>query len=73
MEATQLERKQWDAQVVIAGVTLLGILAYTGLLYTPWISIERIEALSDALSMFYLGGFSVVGAIMGISQWMKRG
>ena len=73
MSDDTLLSKKLDAQVVIASVTLLGLLFFTGLLYTPWVSIERIGAIDNALSMFYLGGFTVVGALMGLSQWVKRG
>jgi len=38
----------------------------------PWVSIERINALSDISNLFYISGAGIVGAYMGATAWMNR-
>ena len=38
----------------------------------PWVTIERIEALSDISNLFYISGAGIVGAYMGTTAWMSR-
>jgi hypothetical protein len=45
---------------------------FTAALFTPWIPLERIEALSDISNLFYISGAGIVGAYMGTTAWMSR-
>jgi hypothetical protein len=49
---------------------LVAILALTAFLLTPVVSTERIAALSDLISMFYIMTGSIIGTYMGTSTWM---
>lgn len=55
----------------IAIICLVAILALTIILLTPVISTERITALSDLISMFYIMTGSIIGTYMGTSTWMS--
>jgi len=41
-------------------------------MFTPWVSVERIQALSEISSLFYISGAGIVGAYMGTTAWMAR-
>lgn len=56
----------------IAVFSLAGMMVFTGILMTPLISIERVEALKDIISMFYIMAGSVIGTFMGVSAWMSK-
>jgi len=38
----------------------------------PFMSVERINALSDISNLFYLSGAGIVGAYMGTTAWMSK-
>jgi hypothetical protein len=48
------------------------MIAFTGVLFTPLVSVERVDALGDLLGLFYMGQASVVGAYMGFTAYMNR-
>lgn len=48
------------------------MVAFTAVLLTPFISIEKIEALDEVFSMFYLAMASIVGAYMGFTTWASK-
>ena len=54
----------------IAIICLVAILVLTAFLLTPVVSTERISALSDLISMFYIMTGSIIGTYMGTSAWM---
>ena len=56
----------------MARYTLVGMGLFTAAMFTPWISIERIEALSEISNLFYISGAGIVGAYMGTTAWMSR-
>ena len=60
------------AQLRMARYTLVGMGLFTAAMFTPWISIERIEALSEISNLFYISGAGIVGAYMGTTAWMSR-
>jgi len=45
---------------------------FTFMMFVPWVSIERINALSDISNLFYISGAGIVGAYMGTTAWMNR-
>jgi hypothetical protein len=70
-ELEMLDRKQ-SAQKKMAWVSICAMVGVTVLLFSPIISIERIDALSDLLGLFYISQAGVVGAFMGVAAWMSR-
>lgn len=72
-ETESMLRKQL-AQLRMARYTLMGMGAFTVAMFLPWIPLERVEALGDISSLFYISGAGIVGAYMGAAAWMsKRG
>lgn len=70
-ELEMLDRKQ-SAQKKMAWVSIYAMIIVTALLFSPIISIERIDALSDLLGLFYISQAGVVGAFMGVAAWMSK-
>ena len=60
------------AQLRMARFTLIGMGLFTIMMFTPWVSIERIEALAEISNLFYISGAGIVGAYMGTTAWMAR-
>lgn len=69
---TERDLRKSLAQLRMARFTLIGMGAFTVAMFTPWVSIERIEALSDISNLFYISGAGIVGAYMGTTAWMAR-
>ena len=69
---TERDLRKSLAQLRMARYTLIGMGLFTAALFTPWIPLERIEALSDISNLFYISGAGIVGAYMGTTAWMSR-
>ena len=69
---TERDLRKSLAQLRMARYTLVGMGLFTAAMFTPWISIERIEALSEISNLFYISGTGIVGAYMGTTAWMPR-
>ena len=69
---TERDLRKSLAQLRMARFTLIGMGVFTAAMFTPWISIERIEALSEISNLFYISGAGIVGAYMGTTAWMSR-
>jgi len=69
---TERDLRKSLAQLRMARFTLIGMGLFTAAMFTPWITIERIEALSDISNLFYISGAGIVGAYMGTTAWMSR-
>lgn len=63
-KAESHKRMAWTAMCTMVGFTIL--------LFTPWISIERINALSDLSSMFYITNGGIIAAHYGVNAWMTK-
>ena len=72
IKKTETELRKNLAQLRMARYTLIGMGLFTAALFTPWIPLERIEALSDISNLFYISGAGIVGAYMGTTAWMSR-
>lgn len=48
------------------------MVAFTGILLTPIVDVERIQALDEVFSVFYLAMASIVGAYMGFTTWASK-
>ena len=69
---TERDLRKSLAQLRMARYTLVGMGLFTAAMFTPWSSIERIEALSEISYLFYISGAGIVGAYMGTTAWMSR-
>jgi hypothetical protein len=68
----ELAEEKSDAHRRMAQASLAALLIFTFLLFTPFVSVERITAISELASMFYLASASIIGGYMGVSTWMSR-
>jgi hypothetical protein len=62
--------KREDQQRRMAWVAMISMLVCTALLFVPLVSAERIEALSDLLSMFYIAQAGIVATFFGSQAYM---
>jgi hypothetical protein len=60
------------AQLRMARYTLMAMGLFTFMMFMPFISIERINALAEISSLFYISGAGIVGAYMGTTAWMNK-
>ena len=72
MKETEYALRKQLAQLRMARYTLTAMGLFTVMMFMPFISIERINALSDISNLFYLSGAGIVGAYMGTTAWMNR-
>ena len=72
MKETEYALRKQLAQLRMARYTLTAMGLFTFMMFMPFISIERINALSDISNLFYLSGAGIVGAYMGTTAWMNR-
>ena len=68
----ELREEKAEAQKRISWIALASTLVVTALLMTPLISPERVSALSDLLSMFYLAQASIIGFYFGATAYMSK-
>ena len=72
MKETEYQLRKQLAQLQMARYTLMAMGLFTVMMFMPFISVERINALSDISNLFYLSGAGIVGAYMGTTAWMNR-
>jgi hypothetical protein len=65
------DRKE-DQLRQMAWVAMLSMVAFTVALFFPILSIERLTALDNLLSMFYIAQAGVVATFFGSSAYMSR-
>jgi hypothetical protein len=53
-------------------IAMWSMVIVTILLFAPIIPIERVSALADLLTMFYIAQASIVGAYMGVTAYMSK-
>jgi hypothetical protein len=72
-EQIELENrdKREDQQRRMAWVAMISMILFTAFLFIPVISPERINALSDLLSMFYIAQAGVVATFFGSQAYMS--
>lgn len=56
----------------MAWVAMLSMVVFTVLLFLPFIGIDRLAALDNILSMFYIAQAGVVASFFGSSAYMSR-
>ena len=72
IKETERDLRKSLAQLRMARFTLIGMGVFTAAMFTPWGSVERIQALSEISSLFYISGAGIVGAYMGTTAWMAK-
>jgi len=72
IKETERNLRKSLAQLRMARFTLIGMGVFTAAMFTPWISVERIQALSEISSLFYISGAGIVGAYMGTTAWIAK-
>jgi|TARA_R110000796_G_C14474356_1_gene425923 hypothetical protein len=72
MKETEYQLRKQLAQLQMARYTLMAMGLFTVMMFMPFMSVERINALSDISNLFYLSGAGIVGAYMGTTAWMNR-
>jgi|TARA_A100000171_G_C2063984_1_gene111379 hypothetical protein len=66
------ELRKHRAQRRMATYTLVGMALFTAMMFMPFMTTEKIEALSDISNLFYISGAGIVGAYMGATAWMSK-
>tara|TARA_B100000886_G_C20026838_1_gene328209 strand:- start:38 stop:355 length:318 start_codon:yes stop_codon:yes gene_type:complete len=72
IKQTETELRKNLAQLRMARYTLIAMGVFTFMMFMPFISIERINALAEISSLFYISGAGIVGAYMGTTAWMSK-
>ena len=68
----ELREEKADAQKRMSWVSILSMVLFTAILFTPAVSETRVSALGDLLGLFYLGQASIVGFYFGAQAYMSR-
>ena len=66
------ELRKHRAQRRMATFTLVGMGLFTAMMFMPFMTTEKIKALSDISNLFYISGAGIVGAYMGATAWMSK-
>lgn len=64
--------KKEDQQRRMAWIAMLSMIIFTAILFSPIISAERVAALSDLLSMFYIAQAGVVATFFGAQAYINK-
>ena len=64
--------KKEDQQRRMAWVAMLSMLAFTGILFTPLIDVDRLRVISDLLSMFYIAQAGIVATFFGSQAYLNK-
>jgi hypothetical protein len=68
----ELREEKAQSQKVMAWISIISMIIFTALLFTPIISESRVHVLSELIGLFYLAQAGVVGAYMGATAWMSK-
>ena len=71
VELENRDKKQ-DQFRQMAWVSMISILAFTFLIFTPLIPEERVAALSDVITTFYIAQAGVIASFFGSSAYMSK-
>lgn len=76
IEVVRAREKDRDAKEdqlrQMAWVAMLSMLAFTVLLFLPFITTDRISALDNLLQMFYIAQAGIVASFFGSSAYMSK-
>lgn len=59
-------------QKKIAWVSVWAMIAFTAMLFMPFVSETRLEVISDIAGLFYIAQAGIIGAFMGASALMEN-
>jgi len=66
--------KKEDQQRRMAWVAMASMVVFTGfLLFTDIVPVDRVDALANALEMFYIAQAGIIATFFGTSAWVSRG
>ncbi len=65
----EINEKKADSQNKMAWLSLISMLLFVAILFTPLISIDRVNALSDLFGLYFIAVSGILGAYMGFSTW----
>jgi len=69
-----LEKMRWQNRRRMAWTSLASMIGVTILiLFTDFVSIEKLKVLSEVITWFYFCCASVIGAYMGFTTWASKG
>lgn len=68
----QIREEKFDSQKRMAWIAMISMIIFTALLFSPFIEVMRVEALSDLIGLFFISQAGVVGAYMGFSSYIQR-
>jgi hypothetical protein len=73
-ELTEIENqdKKEDQQRRMAWLAMGSMVIFTALLFTPFINIERLNAIGDILGMFYIAQAGVVATFFGSQAYLSK-
>ncbi len=72
IQALEEKAKKNEAQEKMAWVALIGIIIFTGFLFSPWVSIEKVGAVGEFIGMFYISLAGISATYMGTQAWQLR-
>ena len=64
--------KKEDQQRRMAWMAMVSMVFFTALLFLPWIDIERIQAIDNIMSMFYIAQAGVVATFYGSQAYINK-
>lgn len=56
----------------MAWMSMISMVVFTLILFSPLVSDSRVSALADLLGLFFIAQAGIVGAYMGVTAWMSR-
>lgn len=68
----KVKEQRAETQRRMAWVSMAMVAVFTSFLFSPWISVDRVSALSDLLGLFYIAHAGIIGAYMGVQAWMQK-
>lgn len=68
----QIKERKAQTQKHMAWVSMIAMIVFTCLLFSPLLEDSRVNALSDLLGLFYIANAGIVGAYMGFQSWMSK-
>ena len=61
-----------ESQERMAWVSLIGILVFTGFLFSPWLDVDRVNSIGEFIGMFYISLAGILATFMGTQAWTMR-
>lgn len=68
----QLKEQRAETQRRMAWTSMVMVIIFTALLFSPLVDVDRVSALSDLLGLFYIAHAGIIGAYMGVQAWMQK-